>query len=207
MMPEKSQKRKLRSDQCSSQENAEISSQVSDKNTCLTKQDVSYISNKIENRLSKRLIDIEFSQREILRLIENLTSKVDSLSNPTSKQSGPALRFEQDPGRVEDTENNDVSRNLSSNMVTGVSTNQQENNHQQIGGTPMISLTNYYNRCKRQPTTILASPDYPRPCLPPCQHSTAKRTNSSTSRTFFRQASRYIRTSQKRKKYTISIPT
>ena len=117
MMPEKSQKRKLRSDQCSSQENAEISSQVCDKNTCLTKQDFSDISNKFENQLTKRLIDTEFSQREreILGIIENLTSNVDSLSNPTSEQSGPALRFELDSGPVEDTENNVVSRNLSSN--------------------------------------------------------------------------------------------
>ena len=90
-MPEKSQKRKRRSDQSSGQENVEISSQVSDENTCLTEQDFSDISNKIENRLSKRLRDTEFSQREILRLIENLTSKVDSLSNPTSEHSGPAF--------------------------------------------------------------------------------------------------------------------
>ena len=61
-----SQKRKLRSDQSSSQENVEISSQVSDENTYLTEQDFSDISNKIENLLSKRLRDTEFSQREIL---------------------------------------------------------------------------------------------------------------------------------------------
>ena len=61
-----SQKRKLRSDQSSSQENVEISSQVSDENTYPTEQDFSDISNKIENLLSKRLRDTEFSQREIL---------------------------------------------------------------------------------------------------------------------------------------------
>ena len=72
-MPEKSQKRKLRSDQSSSLENAEITSQVSDENTYLTEQDFSDISNKIENRLSKRLRDAEFGQRENSRLIENLT--------------------------------------------------------------------------------------------------------------------------------------
>ena len=114
-MPEKSQKRKLRSYQISSQENVEISSQVSHENTCLTEQDFSDTSNKIENRLSKRLRDTEFSQREILRLIEYLTSKVDSLSNPTSEQFGPALRFELETGPSEDLENNDPSRNLSSN--------------------------------------------------------------------------------------------
>ena len=65
--------------------------------------------------MSKKLRDTEFSQREILRLIDNLTSKVDSLSNPTSEQSGPALRFELDTGPVEDSENNDFSRNFISN--------------------------------------------------------------------------------------------
>ena len=89
-MPEKSQRRKLRSNQSSSQANVEISSQVSDENTYLTEQDFSNISNKIENRLSKKLRDTEFGQREILKLIENLTSKTDSLSNPTSEQPGSA---------------------------------------------------------------------------------------------------------------------
>ena len=136
-MPEKSQQRKLRNDQSSSQENAGNSSQVSDENTCLTEQDFPDISNKIEYRLSKRLRDTEFSQREIFRLNENLLSRVDSLSNPTSEQFGPALRFELDSGPVEDSENNDISRNLSSNMVTGVgSTNQQEDNHQRSSSLP-----------------------------------------------------------------------
>ena len=114
-MPEKSQKRKLRSDQSSSQENVEVFSQASDENTCLTDQDFSHISNKIENRLSKRLRYTEFTQREILRLIETLTSKVDNLSSPTSERSGPAWRFELETGPSEDLENNDISRNLSSN--------------------------------------------------------------------------------------------
>ena len=70
MMPEKFQKRKLRSDQSSSQENVKRFSQASDENTCLTDQDFSDISNRIENRLSKKLTDTEFSQREILRIIE-----------------------------------------------------------------------------------------------------------------------------------------
>ena len=74
------------------------------------------ISNKIENRLSKRLRDTECSHREILRLIENLTSKVDNLSNSTSERPGPALRFELETGPSEDLENNDISRNLSSNI-------------------------------------------------------------------------------------------
>ena len=114
-MPEKSQKRKLRSDQSSSQENVEVSSQASDENTCLTDPHFSDVSNMVGNRLSKRLRDTEFSQREILRLIENLTSKEDNLSNPTSERSGPALCFELETGPSEDLENIDIPRNLSSN--------------------------------------------------------------------------------------------
>ena len=71
MTPEKSQKRKLRSDQGSSQEDVEISSHVTDENTSRTEQDFSDITNKIENRLSKRLRDTEFGQREIF---ENFVS-------------------------------------------------------------------------------------------------------------------------------------
>ena len=80
-MPEKSQKRKLRSDQGTSQEEIENCNASNDENVSLSEQDFEDISNKIENRLSKRLRDTEFGQREILRLIENLASKVDNLSN------------------------------------------------------------------------------------------------------------------------------
>ena len=93
-MPEKSQKRKLRSDQSTSQEEIENCNHSNDENVSLSEQDFEDISSKIENRLSKRLRDTEFGQREILRLIENLTSKVDILSNSASEQCSSALRFE-----------------------------------------------------------------------------------------------------------------
>ena len=115
MMPEKSQKRKLRSDQSSSQENVEISSHVTDKNTALTERDFSDLTNKIENRLSRRLRDTEFGQKEILRLIENNATKVDSLSNPTSERSGSALRYELHTEPVDDPGTSDSSRNVGSN--------------------------------------------------------------------------------------------
>ena len=134
-MPEKSQKRKLRSDQSSSLENAEITSQVSDENTYLTEQDFSDISNKIENRLSKRLRDAEFGQREILRLIENLTSKVDDLSNSATEPSGSILHHDTELEPIGNLESSSNSRNVSSNMVTGVSANQQEN-HQRSSSLP-----------------------------------------------------------------------
>ena len=75
-MPEKTQKRKLRSDQSTSHVEIENYNYPYDKNASFLEQD---ISSKVENRLSKRLRDTEFGQREILRLMENPTSKVDSL--------------------------------------------------------------------------------------------------------------------------------
>ena len=134
-MPEKSQKRKLRSDQSSSLENTETASQASDENTCLTKQDFSDISNKIENRISKRLRDAEFRQREILRLIEKLTSNVDGLSNPATEPSSSILHHDVEPELIGNPEPINNFRNVSSNMVTGVSVNQHEN-HQRSSSLP-----------------------------------------------------------------------
>ena len=114
-MPEKSQKRKLRSDKSSSLENAEITIQVSDENTYLTEQDFTDISNKIENRLSKRLRDAEFRQREILRLIDNLASKVDDLSNSTTEPSGSILHHDTEPEPIRKLGSSGNSRNVSSN--------------------------------------------------------------------------------------------
>ena len=114
-MPEKSQKRKLRSDPSSSLENVESTSQASDENTCLTEQDFSDISNKIENRLSKRLRDAEFGQREILKLIENLAAKVDGLSNSATEPSGSILRHDIEPESIGNSEPIDNLVNVSSN--------------------------------------------------------------------------------------------
>ena len=83
-MPERSQKRKLRRGPTEDQELAEESSLQTDENNCISEQDFKDISSKVENKVSKRLRDTEHCQREILKLIENLSAKVDSLSNPTS---------------------------------------------------------------------------------------------------------------------------
>ena len=116
-MPEKSQKRKLRSDPSSSLENVESTSQASDENTCLTDQDFSDISNKIENRLSKRLRDAEFGQREILKLIENLAAKVDGLSNSATEPSGSVLRHDIEPESIGNSEPIGNLVNVSSNTI------------------------------------------------------------------------------------------
>ena len=79
-MPEKSLKRKLRSDQSTSQIDEDVASLTNDESTLLSDNDFEDISNKIKNKISKRLRDTELNQREILKLIESSSSKVDNLS-------------------------------------------------------------------------------------------------------------------------------
>ena len=86
-MPEKTQKRKLRSDQSTSQMDVETASSTNDENVLLSDRDFEDISSKVENRFSKRLRDTEVNQREILKLIENLSSKVDNLANVNPGQN------------------------------------------------------------------------------------------------------------------------
>ena len=114
-MPEKTQKRKLRSDQSTSHVEIEKYNYPNDENASLSEQNFEDISSKVENRLSKRLRDTEFGQREILRLIENLTSKVDILSNPASEQCSSALRYELDTDPVNNSGNDNANRNVGSN--------------------------------------------------------------------------------------------
>ena len=122
-MPEKTQKRKLRSDQSTSQEEIENCNPPDDENVSLSEQDFEDISSKVEKRLSKRLRDTEFGQSEILKLIENLTSKVDILSNPASEQCSSALRFEFDTDPVDNLRNEDATRNVGSKMCKIFCTN------------------------------------------------------------------------------------
>ena len=83
-MPEKSHKRK-RSDPSSIQLDVEVASILYEENLRLSEQDFEDISNKIENKISKRLHDAEFGQREILRLIQILSSKLENLSSTSSE--------------------------------------------------------------------------------------------------------------------------
>ena len=119
-MPEKTQKRKLRSDQSTSQIDEEIASSTNDENVLLSDRDFEDISSKVENRLSKRLRDTEVSQREILKLIENLSSKVDNLTNVNPGQN--SLTFETGISEIpnDELEGVEPARSVSSNMVTGV---------------------------------------------------------------------------------------
>ena len=140
-MLERSQKRKLRIDPPDDHELAEESSLQSDENNCISQQDFEDISSKVENKLSKRLRDIEHCQREILNLIENLSAKVDSLSNPTPLEPdclSSKTEFNSNLQGVTIWERIEIPgpSNEYSNMVTGVSMNQQENNHQRSSSLP-----------------------------------------------------------------------
>ena len=84
--PKKSHKRKLRSDPSNSQSDIEDANFSNEENLHLAEQVFDDISNKTENKILKRLRDAEFGQREILRLIEKLSSKVDTLSGTSSEQ-------------------------------------------------------------------------------------------------------------------------
>ena len=90
----KTQKRKLRSDQSTSQIDEEIASSTNNEIILLSDGDFEDISSKVENRLSKRLRDTEVNQREILKLIENLSSKVDNLTSVNPGQNSSTLETE-----------------------------------------------------------------------------------------------------------------
>ena len=130
-MPERSQKRKLRSDQSTSQVDEEVASSTNDENTLLSDRDFEDISNKIENKISKRLKDTELNQREILKLIENLSSKVDNLSSTSSERGCLTNRVANNGNAADEVEEIDFSRSEYSNMVTGVSNEPTTSNNTQ----------------------------------------------------------------------------
>ena len=94
-MPEKSHMRKLRRDPSRSQSDIETTSFPNEQNLHLSEHDFEDISNKIENKISKRLLDAELGKREILCLIENLSSKVHNLSSASSEQQLNKTRISQ----------------------------------------------------------------------------------------------------------------
>ena len=119
-MPEKSHKRKLRSDPSSSRPDVEVASLSNDENLQLSERDFEDISNKIGNKISKRLRDAEFGQREILKLIQNLSSKLDILSGTAFEQGCSAIRTEHNENVQEEIPETNFPDNLSSNINSPV---------------------------------------------------------------------------------------
>ena len=85
---EKSQNRKLRRDPVEDSDLVESSSTPTDEINCISEQDFEEITSKVENKMSKRLKETEHCQREIPKLIENLSAKVDNLTNSSSVDPG-----------------------------------------------------------------------------------------------------------------------
>ena len=114
-MPGRSKKRKLRSDQSTSQTDEDVASSANDENTLLSDRDFEDITNKIENKISKRLRDTELNQREILKLIESLSSKVDNLSSVSTERGCLTTRIENSGNPADELEEVDFARSESSN--------------------------------------------------------------------------------------------
>ena len=105
-MPERSSKRKARRDSpVNSLDEPESSSMRTENAASLSDRDFTELSEKIEKSVSKRIKDAEVGQREILKMIENLTSKIDTLTER------PPNNVRHDPGD-EDAENTDYRYRL-----------------------------------------------------------------------------------------------
>ena len=83
-MLERSSKRKARRESITSSVDAPESSTMRTENApSISDKDFAELSEKIEKSVSKRSKDTETGQREILKMIENITSKIDSLTDRT----------------------------------------------------------------------------------------------------------------------------
>ena len=83
----------------------------------------------IRLRISKRLRDTELNQREILKLIESLSSKVDNLSSVNSEQGYLTTRTENSGNPTEELEEVDLISNVRSNNVRAQKVTFMETRH------------------------------------------------------------------------------
>ena len=124
-MPERSSKRKARRHSVSSSiSEPETSSLKTENFPSISDKDFSELSEKIEKSVCRRIKDTEVGQREILHMIENLSSKIDSLSDKTplttnTKVVEPELT---EPGPSSQREDiYELPHSLGQHMVTRVS--------------------------------------------------------------------------------------
>ena len=97
-MPERSSKRKARRDSVtSSLSEPEATSLRTENVPSISDRDFSELSEKIEKSVTRRIKDTEVGQREILKMIENLSSKIDSLSGQLPNSENLAS----DPDEIE----------------------------------------------------------------------------------------------------------
>ena len=83
-MPERTSERKARRDSLTSSiGEPEATSLRTENALSISDRDFSEISDKIEKSVCRRIKDFETGQREILIMIKNMSSKIDSLSGKT----------------------------------------------------------------------------------------------------------------------------
>ena len=109
-MPEKYHKRTPRSDHFNSQSDIDVASFSNEGNLHLSEQDFEDNTNIVENIISEHLHDAEFGQKEISRLIENLSSKVDHLASTSSEQGFSTNRIEHNENTPEEIVETSLSR-------------------------------------------------------------------------------------------------
>ena len=123
-MPGRSSKRKARRDSLTSSLDEPQSSSIrTENNPSFSDRDFAEISEKIEKSIGRRVKDTEAGQRETLKMIENLPSKIDSLSGQTAS----TLDLDANENRPESLiptsrpiEVNELTRGEGQHMVTGV---------------------------------------------------------------------------------------
>ena len=197
-MPEKTQKKKLRSDQSTSQIDEEIASLTNDENVLLSDRDFEDISSKVENRLSKRLRETEVNQREILKLIGNLSSKVDNLTSVNPGQNFSTLETEIGGNPYDELEEVEPARSVNSNMVTGVINEPMTSNntHARSSSLPPPNQRQsdeiidklLWNLSTQLTNKHQIFPAYQKPWQQRCQRLTVRQKNSSYSKTCFKLA-------------------
>ena len=105
----------------------------------ISDKDFADLSKKIEKSMSKRIKDTETGQREILKMIENLNSEIDSLADRTSHNASLGSNGMSPENVVPETSPiglNEFCQDVSQHLVTGVSANQQDNSHQRSSSLP-----------------------------------------------------------------------
>ena len=124
-MPERSSKRKARRESITSSiDEPERSSMRTGNVPSISDKDFADLTETIEKSVNNRIKDTETGQREILKMIENLSSKIDSLTDKTSCDLNQGLNGVNSENVILETrpiELNKFRQDVSQHMVTGVS--------------------------------------------------------------------------------------
>ena len=124
-MPERSSKRNARRESItSSVDETECSSMRTGNVPSISDKEFADLTEKIEKSVNKRIKDTETGQREILKMIEYWSSKIDSLTDKTYCDLNQGLNGVNSENVILETrpiELNKFRQEVSQHMVTGVS--------------------------------------------------------------------------------------